>query len=279
MSYNIYDLILAVQYFKPETLDFLDNIRNRYIYNTESFLNHLKVDFQKLPIEVDGDKKMAFPSVKDFSLERDWNKLKRIREKAKNLPEQESIKLEVLGHKQLKEYSETIVSNQSALNNQLAEVYDDVSNWDELTVTWLKLVLEYASEEWKKGILEFVKEFEIESMTFNKYLSLKKSGLGIKIYNSPKLYYNTLKQLMSDIVKQSNGLENKSSFLNEWLMTKHNLLNSKILYPWIQKTLNIKDNELLEDSSNNLLLAEEGGSLIQIRMKDFGPSRLEIKLK
>lgn len=278
MSYNIYDLILAIQFFKPETLDFLDSIRNRYTYSDTEFINHLKIDFQRLPIEVPGDKKLSFPSTEKFSIEKDWNKLKTIREKAKSLPEANTIDLSEFNKPVVKEYEERVVNTVEALNSSLSEIYDNTQLWDELTRLWLKLIIEYSSKTWKNGVNEFIKDFEIKDITFEKYLSIKRAGLGIRIEQSPKLYYNNLQQLMVDIVRQANAIENRTSFFKEWNLAKHNILNSQIIHPWLDK-IDIEKYDLLEDNNSNLIIAEKDGVMIEIKMKSYGPSKIEVKLK
>src|SRR5690606_34525013 len=74
-----------------------------------------------------------------------------------------------------------------------------------------------------------------KDFTLSHLKTSKIKGLGIKVEELPKLYYNNFYQLLKDMISSGEFFSSQRSYLKSWYDIKNEFLNKKILYPYIDE--------------------------------------------
>jgi len=213
-----------------------------------------------------------FDEVK-FDIEKDWNKLVDARVTARNIMDKILVdekltedlisKIYWIGPNKDKEHAEDIVielnsgaqfsifvnktlsTSKSASFNTFADDFigkgidnlfneDNMSKWNKLTQSWIKIIYENANKPMQIHIEKFIEPDRIDTIGYFEYFDLKHKDMRFKNIgeNIKEFDKNILKfsDLMSEIWKNKEScFLDVDKVFNEWMEVKVFLLNSKIL--------------------------------------------------
>lgn len=153
-------------------------------------------------------------------------------------------------------FATDILSN--TLKDKLfTDIYID--KWDKLAQEWLRIIYEYAKNDFRLYIEQFIPSDRIFSITYKQLFEItpidkNKEVLGIEVPELDK-NYKYLSDLLSDMYSSKQiALTNFEKLKTEWLEIKKVLLNSKVLQHLFSESFNLLDptesKEKLADDDN-----------------------------
>jgi hypothetical protein len=238
----IYSVITALAVFKPEYFDFLNSMKNRFFLTDNSFWQGLIIEIKKTPqIKLE---KQHLINIKGINIESDWIKLKKCFEASLKIKEKFSdvstIRIMndgglVCDNNIIRSKGDTKISIteiEKFLGFTARSVYTH-DNWDMLVIKWVELMKEHLKEDFLKHYIHFLDS--IGDLSWESYRNFKLKGLGIKIEELPKLYYNSFYDLNIDMSKTKDVFKNFELFLSQYLDIKNDILNKGVLYPLVKE--------------------------------------------
>jgi len=249
------DIILGLTLVNPNLLDFLNDIKNKYVMNSQVLQQMMKYTVMKFGDRLKWEIPNSINSI-DIDIEKNWNMLKKIKHKANILlnkyEEIKSVKFtknglvinnsDSLFYTDKKKYSSRkIFDSLFGINDSL--IYSQENKLDTLIRYWLKLVFRHASPETKGYIEEFIFDNMINEVTFKEYFKItanedyKYLGLRIKSLdrNFKKLY-----QMLVVLYKNPAYWNDYKTFKEQWQYIKNEILNKQIILPILNDKIDTK---------------------------------------
>lgn len=261
---NLYGLLTCLAVTDPKFYDFLDNERNRYVYNNSIFINdalfRLNNDQNKKIIYDTESYNLLKNSKIDIESDKGWDFLNSVRKAGLE------ILTTVIDHSMIESVICNYRTNSFIINNthifeptimlndnndislfDLGIKDSDVYNeeFDSMINTFIKTMVKHLKPEYKSYYNQFYSRIEQDknkndiSIDFNLYSTYMIPGIGLRVdnLNMKKLYYNNYMEFIIDLSETEDGFEYYNNFKTEWLNIKNQLLNNNILIPIINNSL------------------------------------------
>lgn len=249
----LYSAMTGLAILKPTFFDFLNENSNRYSYIDrnfwQSFILELKTN-KRLKVSADHIK-----DLKPISVDKNWLELKRCVKAANiirnkyfninriNVTNDDLIIVTDTDRIRFKEQDYKIeqIDIEKLLGFNLSDVYIHKS-YDNLIKEFVSLLKQYLKPVFS-NVLQvmldamFEKGIEINNDTF---LNFKLKGLGVKLEELPKLYYNNLYNFSKDVIIHKEAFREYDLVLDIWKEKKKNALYSDIIKSLINDKKNIK---------------------------------------
>lgn len=239
------DIILGLSLVNPSLLNFTTDPRNQYLFTDHTFHNLLKHTNIHFSSKVNWNIPNPINDI-DISVEKDWSKLKNIRNRTIELlnthPAIDKVTFNETGmlvnddtymHNKSKTYgTNAIFDILFGVDQQL--IYQQQYLWDKLIQNWMKLVFAHAKPEQKNVIENFIFDNQIADLTFEEYKKIAANDeykfLGV-YYPQSKKNFKKLSDLLKYLIKDSKNWHHFRAMKTSWQNLKNNILNKIILLP------------------------------------------------
>ena len=239
-------LLTALAVFKPGVLGFLHNVKNRYTLDSNVLnqsLYHELITTHEITLELNVE-----PATFALDVEKEWVRLQKCAKSALSIHREfesvEGITLHADGALSINTPTATsrIQTHKTQpgkldfyelLGFQPEPVLAD-NAFTELTNAWVESLRSGLKAEYADVFDKLRPHSRLPS--FAAFRNTKVRGLGTRVTNLPRLYYNSAYQFSLDVVKTPTTFHDFAAFEERWLAIVDSHLNRDILLPALKET-------------------------------------------